>query len=234
MGSFLVLSCSKDSKPLVFSEVNILKEAATTIAVNIPKANGNSEAAQKINQTLNNFVSEALHLDAAEDKKETLAESMQSFNNSYTNFSKLITQELQGELPIWEAIIDGEVVYHTANLICIAMNSSIHTGAANSKMRIRFFNFNPKTGTLLTTSDLINNITDFTVLAQKYYHKEVVSTFIESDFFLNDNRFNLPENLGFSEEGVILLFTNFNAPGFEDEMLEFVIPYEVSNDYLKI
>ncbi|MGB1307310.1 MAG: PdaC/SigV domain-containing protein [Oceanihabitans sp.] len=217
---------------MVFSEINILNETASVIEINIPKAVGNSNTAKAINNSLVGFVNTALHIDTAENNKETIAESIVAFNKAYANFNAFISEELREELPTWEALIDGEVVYNSPEIISIAINSSINTGAANSKMLLKFYNFNPQTGDLLTTKNVVKNLSEFTALAKKYYTKEVGSTFINANSFLSTNTFKLPENLGFNEEGVILLFTNFNATGFENEMLEFVIPYEVANAYL--
>ena len=114
------------------------------------------------------------------------------------------------------------------------MNSSINTGAANSNLILRFFNFDAKTGNLLTTKNLVNDIEGFTSLVEKYYNKEVNSTFIEADNLLNNNQFKLPETLGFSEEGVIILYDNFKVGAFEKEIIEFTIPYQVADNYLKI
>ena len=227
-------SCEKENTTLAFSEVTILKETTTTIEINMPKAQGNNPAAEKVNATLNNFVCEALHIDAATPKKETLEQCMQDFNDAYSNFNTLISEELKEELPKWEALIDGEVIYSTTNFVCIAMNSSINTGAANSSLILEFFNFDTKTGALLTTKDIINNTEDFTSLVKKYYNKEVTSSFIEAESLLNKNTFKLPKTLGFSEDGIIILYDNFSVGAFEKEIVEFTIPYEVANSYLKI
>ena len=219
---------------LQFSEINILNVKQTSIEINIPKAQGNLKASEGINTVLNDFVCQALHLDASKEKANSLEESMNVFNTSYANFNTLISSELQEELPVWEALIDGEVIYNTENIVCIVMNSSINTGAANSTMVLRFFNFNPNTGTLLNTKDLVNNITDFKALVKKYYNKEISSSYIESDNLIESNTFKLPKNIGFSDEGVIILYDNFDVGAFEKEIIEFTIPYEVVNDYLKI
>ncbi|MDO6595691.1 DUF4163 domain-containing protein [Oceanihabitans sp. 2_MG-2023] len=230
----LFSSCKKESATLPFAEINILKETTTTIEINMPKAVGESLAAEKINTTLNQFTCQALHIDAAAEKKENLEESMQDFNNAYANFNTLISSELKEELPKWEALIDGEVIFKKTNFACIVMNSSINTGAANSNLVLRFFNFDTSTGDLLTTNDLINNVEEFTTLIEKYYNKEVNSTFTDADNLLNNNQFKLPETLGFSDEGVIILYDNFSVGAFEKEIVEFTIPYQVANTYLKI
>lgn len=232
---FLILSsCKKENPSITFSEINILKENTTRVEINIPKATGNSEASKAINATLNHFVYQALHVDASEEKKETLRESILSFNEAFANFNALISSELRSELPTWEALIDGEVLYTNENVACIVMNSSINTGAANNNMVLKFFNFNPKTGNVLSTKDLVHNMNEFTPLVKRYYEKEIGSTFNDATSLLNENVFKLPETLGFSDEGIIIFYDNFDLGGFEKEIIEFTIPYEVANDYLKI
>ncbi|MFD2822665.1 DUF4163 domain-containing protein [Lacinutrix iliipiscaria] len=230
----LVSSCKKETRSLQFSEINILKSTATIVEINIPKAQGESQVSKTINATLNDFVCSALHLDASREKQTTLDSSIEDFNASFSNFNTLISTELEGELPVWEALIEGELIYNNENIACVAMNSSINTGAANSAMVFQFFNFNPKTGALYSTEDLVNDISGFTDLVKKYYNKEVRSSFIDAEALLNNDTFKLPKTLGFSDEGVIILYDNFEINTFEKEIIEFAIPFEVANEYLNI
>lgn len=230
----MICSCKKESASLQFTEINIVNEGQTIIEINIPKAQGNSQVSEKINASINDFVCHALHLDASKEKQSTIKASIEAFNTSYSDFNTLITAELKAELPVWEAFIDSEVIYNNENISCIAINSSVTTGAANSTMVFQFLNFDTKTGNLFTTKDLVNNIDAFKVLVKKYYDKEINSSFNDADNFINNNAFKLPETLGFSDEGVIILYDNFDVGTFEKEIIEFTIPYEVSRDYLKI
>ena len=230
----LVCACKKDNIPLQFSEINILNDTQTIVEINMPKAQGDSQVSKTINATLNSFVCSALHLDTSKEKQETLDSSIEDFNASFLEFNTSISSELQGELPIWEALIEGELVYSNKNIACVAMSSSINTGAANSAMVFQFFNFNTNTGALFTTEELVNNIPDFTDLVKKYYDKEIGASFIDAEQLSNNNTFKLPKTLGFSDEGVIILYDNFEVGAFEKEIIEFMIPFEVANEYLNI
>ena len=112
------------------------------------------------------------------------------------------------------------------------MNTSINTGAANTSMVFKFFNFDNETGNLLTTEELVNNPSEFKILIKQYYDKEINTVF--SDVDISNNTFKLPETLGFSDEGVIILYDNFDLGSFEKEIIEFTIPYDVANQYLNI
>ena len=225
----ICFSC-KDEVTLNFSEISIIDEGETTIEINIPKAEGKTEAAKQINTTLTHFANTALNIDAVSATKANTEESIEDFKKAYKDFKTQIGKTLYTNLPPWEVLIDGEVIYKSETLASIAMNSSINTGGAHSNLVFKFYNFDLKTGQVLETKDLINEVLAFTALAKKYYDKELLSANNERiDAFDNDT-FKLPENLGFSEDGVIVFYDTFNTS--TNNVIEFTIPYAVANDYL--
>jgi len=224
-------SCKEDIQ-LHFSETTILSENTTIVEVNIPKIDGNTDTAKQINATLVDFVNNSLNIDASKKAKGTIEENISQFNESYTNFKKQITEELSQELPVWEAIVEGEVIYKNEAMVSISMNSSINTGGAHSNMSLRFFNFDITNGKVLHKSDLLLNVTEFTQLAEKYYNKELLTAYNGQQITFKNDVFTLPETLGFSDDGIVLFYDSFNAPS--KEVIEFTIPYAVANKYLKI
>lgn len=226
-----LFSCVEDIQ-LNFSETTILSKNESIVEVSIPMAEGDTDTANHINRTLEDFVNAALSIDASRKAKGTIEENISQFNDSYLSFKKQITEEFSQELPVWEAIIEGEVLYENEAIVSISMNSSINTGGAHSNMVMRFFNFDIANGTLLQNSDIFLNEIEFTQLAEKYYNKEILTAYNEQQINFKDGVFKLPETIGFSDEGVILFYEAFNTPskGF----IEFAIPYAVANKYLKI
>jgi len=224
-----VLSC-KEEVNLSFTETQIVDENDTTIEINIPKAKGQTEAAKHINTALVQFVNTTLDIEGQSETKTNITESIVDFKKAYTNFKSQIGKALHTELPPWEVLIDGEVIYKNAYLVSIAMNSSINTGGAHSNLRFQFFNFDIKTGQQLTTNDLINDVPAFTKLAHKYFEKELLSADVDRVTAFNTENFTLPKSLGFSKEGVIIFFDSFNTA--TNNIIEFTIPYVKANDYL--
>ncbi len=55
---------------------------------------------------------------------------------------------------------------------------------------------------------------------------------MEDYFFGND--FQLPESLGFSDEGLIILYNPYEIASYSQGIIEFTIPYDTINDYLNI
>ncbi|WP_452224849.1 PdaC/SigV domain-containing protein [Lacinutrix chionoecetis] len=222
-------SC-KDEVILDFAETNIVDEGETIIEINIPKAKGSSEAAKQINTTLNHFVNTALNIEGYKEPKSSTEESIADFKTSYNDFKTQIGKTLYTELPPWEVVIDGEIIYKNQSLACVAMSSSINTGGAHSNLIFRFYNFDTKTGRELQTNDLINDIPAFTTLAKKYFDKELLSAEDNRIKAFETNTFKLPEHLGFSEDGVIVFYDTFNSA--LNNIIEFTIPYTAANNYL--
>ena len=235
IASFLICivffnSCKKETL-LAFSETTILEENETFIEVNIPKAEGGSDVAKKINETLNSFGCSVLNIDASQEKKNTIEESIIAFNEAYKAFNKLLISEFPDDFPRWEALVDGEVSYQDENLVSIAMNGVVNTGSASSNMVFKFLNFDLSNGKSLSTEDLINNTEGFKDLVQKYYIKELITSQKEGTAIESEN-FKLPETLGFNEDGVIIIYDNFEFGNFTKELIEFTIPYGIANPYL--
>lgn len=222
-------SCKNEVK-LYFDEITIIDEVETTIEINIPIAKGKTEAAKQINASITQFVNMALNIEAVSSTKTSTEESIKAFKKAYKDFKIQIGKTLYTNLPPWEVLIDGEVIYKSETLACIAMNSSINTGGAHSNLVFKFYNFDVKTGQELETKDLINNISAFTALAKKYYNKELLSASNQRIDAFKSDTFKLPKNLGFSEDGVIVFYDTFNSAA--NNVIEFTIPYTVANNYL--
>ncbi|WP_299884487.1 DUF4163 domain-containing protein [uncultured Lacinutrix sp.] len=225
----LCFSC-KDEVTLNFSETSIISEDETIIEINIPKAEGKTDAAKQINTTLTNFVNTALNVDAINGNKISTRESITNFKKSYSNFKKQIGKTLYTEIPAWEVLIDGEVIFKSKTITSIAMNSSINTGGAHSNLVFKFFNFDIQTGKQLKTSDLINDVPAFTALAKKYYNKELLSANEDRIAAFKTDTFKLPKHLGFSDDGVIVFYDTFNTAS--NNIIEFTIPYVKANEFL--
>ncbi|WP_290699215.1 DUF4163 domain-containing protein [Lacinutrix sp.] len=224
-----IFSC-EDETTINFSETSIIDEDETTVEINIPKAEGKTEAAKKINATLSLFVNSALNIGVDSNTKTNAEESIEGFKKAYKDFKTQIGKTLYTNLPPWEVLIDGEVIYKSKTLTSIAMNSSINTGGAQSVLTFKFYNFDSKTGKELKTKDLLNDVSAFTDLAKKYYDKELLSAKNERIKAFETDIFALPENLGFSENGVIVFYETFNSA--TNNVIEFTISYTVANDYL--
>ena len=222
IGSFC--SCEEEIN-LVFSEINILEEKEAVVEINIPNAEGQDIVSANINSELLSFTTNALNIESDSNSEETFEKGIEQFNSSFISFKNNINSELQTELAPWEATIDGEVTYQSNNVICIAMNTYLNTGAIHGTSKISFLNFDASTGQLFDYKEFINDQTDFKRKVKSYFEKEAG--------FISDEDFKLPESIGLNDEGVIILYNINEIPSFTDKLIEFNIPFDEVKSYLK-
>lgn len=234
--SFLIMtllmfaSCEKEVK-ISFNELSIDTSKDAIVAINYPKAEGTKEIADRINQTLEDYVSKQINLSEEDLAKKTINEAVNQFNADYNTFIRDFPDSSQK----WEALIDGEVTYSSDEIISIALNTYLDTGGAHGNTNVRFFNFNPQTGEQLKSNDLVSNFEGLSELVEKRLKTAVEAKTdepIENVFFGTD--FKLPESLGFSDEGLIILYNPYEIASYAQGIIEFSIPYENVRLFLKV
>ena len=221
----LFCSCEEEIN-LAFSEINILEEKEVTVEINIPNAEGQDVISTNINSQLREFTNNALNIESDLNSESALEKGIEQFNSSYISFKNKLDSELQPELNVWEASIEGEVTYQSNNVICIAMNVYLNTGGIHGTSKISFLNFDATTGQLLDYKEFINNKGDFKMIVKGYFEKEAG--------IISDEAFKLPETIGLNEEGVIILYNINEIPSFTDKLIEFNIPFNEVKPLLKL
>ena len=62
---------------------------------------------------------------------------------------------------------------------------------------------------------------------------EIINTNLEDeDVSLDEGTFQLPKNIGYSEDGIILLYNTYEIAPYSTGIIEFVIPFEEVNSLL--
>ena len=226
-----ITSCNKEVN-LTFTETNFIKTESAIIEINIPNADGNNSVSKSINSTIEKFIINTISFSEDSIINLSLKDAVKKFDSIYVAFK----DDFEENPLIWEMLIDGEVTYQSPALTCIAINSYLNTGGAHGNMTISFLNFNSQTGQLLHLDEHIKNKTDFIKLAEKYFNIKLQESSNEDGFdnyFLGKD-FHLPENIGFSDDGVILLYNVYEIAPYSEGITEFTIPFEEALPYLKI
>lgn len=221
----LFSSCEEEIN-LAFSEINMIEEKETTVEINIPKAEGDDAISNSINSALEDFTNKALNIDASKETQETFEESIEQFNASYLEFKNQMVEELQLELTPWEAGVDGEVTYQSNQVVSIAMNTYLNTGGIHGTSKISFLNFDATTGKQLHYDEFIKDKDELKKFLKFYFEKEVES--------ISFDDFKLPETIGLSDEGVIVLYNVNEIPSYTDKLTEFTVPFDEIERFLKV
>lgn len=224
---FIVFSCSETNKTAVtFSEINVLHDDNAVIELNIPKADGNSKQSLAINKIVENHIANSLVF--LEDSSDTLQldYAISNFDSEYKSFKEGFGENAM----VWDASFDGEVTYHSPEVISIALNSYINSGGAHGNMNVTFLNFDAL-GNILKLSDVFTDLNTLTKIVQPYFEKETGGSSI--DYFWGEP-FHLPENIGLNDEGVIFFYNVYEIASYADGITEFTIPFSDIESLLKI
>ena len=221
---FFFIACKNEVKT-TFSDVNFTTENNKIVEVNIPKANGDKTVAGKINSEIQKSVIAALHIgDLDHVTSKSIKESITLFNQEYNNFKAEFPENLQQ----WEAQIDGEIMFQSPEIMSVAITSYSNTGGAHGALNISFLNFETETGELINNDKLINNLKAFKNLAKTYFDEAIK----EKDLVFDTETFELPANLAYSDDGLILLYNTYEIAPYSDGIIEFVIPFDEAKPYL--
>lgn len=221
----VVFSCQEET-PLTFKAVNVTANNTDIAEINIIEATGNETVSNNINSQITKTVVSALHIGDPDSKTETsIEESISNFNNAFEAFKAEFPETPQ----VWEAQIDGEVMYQSPYVVSIAMTSYTNTGGAHGMVVVSFLNFDVKTGNLIENDALINDLSAFKELAKTYFNQEIEGN---RDLYFEPENFTLPANIGFNDDGLILLYNSYEIAPYSTGLTEFTIPYETIEGYL--
>ncbi|MFB9051843.1 DUF3298 and DUF4163 domain-containing protein [Formosa undariae] len=224
--SLLTLASCTEKQAIIFTEESITAPNNTIVEINIPMAVGDSKAALLINTTLKKRVASELEFNQEIQATNTIEANIENFNSEYISFKNEFPESAQE----WEAQIDGEIMFESPEIISISLTSYTNTGGAHGILIISFLNFDGQTGELIQNDELIENAEQFNQLANPYFDEAISE---KKDMYLDTEKFILPQNIGYSADGLILLYNTYEIAPYAAGITEFVIPFDKANSYLK-
>lgn len=220
--SILLFGCVKDVN-ISFEEVYISSE--NRIEINIPKAKGNKTIVEVINTDIETAVARELYIGSADSESpKTINESINLFNEEFHVFKTDFPESEQ----IWEAQIDGEVLFQSPEIISVSITSYVNTGGAHGILNITFLNFESTTGKQIPNKNLFTDSDSLKEIVKKH----VIEATRKKDIVFEPENFQLPQNIGYTEDGVIFLYNTFQIGPYSSGIIEFTIPFEEIKSYL--
>ncbi|WP_411029128.1 DUF3298 domain-containing protein [Spongiimicrobium sp. 3-5] len=232
--AFLMLFSCTDTNKLTLEQVNYTLDSCTNcpnVSINVPAAAEDSKIGASINRALRE---EIISLLTFEDENEAvdIDGAIASFKNGFLELKNKYPEEAIG----WEAKIDGKVVYEDTFMLTLKLDSYLFTGGAHGYSAVRFLNFNKKKGNQLEVWELFENTKDFKRFAERKFR---IQEDIPQDdpinstgFMFEKNEFYLPENIGFTEEGMQLLYNQYEVASYADGPIALTLPYNEIKNYL--
>ncbi|MDT7829063.1 DUF3298 and DUF4163 domain-containing protein [Pricia sp. S334] len=229
-----LISCQEEEDKLTFERLRLDENPCTDcpeISIEIPRAIERTKTAAAINTALREEIIAMLLFDD-EVEVSDLDDALISFSNGYAELQKRYADETTP----WEAKIDGEIVYEDPKILTVQLDSYVFTGGAHGYSAKRFLNFDKQRGVELENWQLFQNRKDFQKYAEtKFREQEGISSeapINQTGLMFEQNRFYLPENIGFSEEGVKLLYNPYEVASYADGPIVLTLPFKEVKPYL--
>jgi hypothetical protein len=99
----------------------------------------------------------------------------------------------------------------------------IYTGGAHGALTIRLINFHAEDGLQIPNTALFTKIDALESIAKPYFDKMIKD---KGDGFFNTSEFKLSDNIGYDDEGIIMLYNVFEIAPYSTGITQFTIPYE--------
>ena len=229
----VIVSC-QDSSDITFETLTLVNtrcKECPEVSIEVPNALGNNKLAKTINLTLQEEVISKLTFDD-EITAETIPEAIDSFTNGYFELKKIYPDEIIG----WKAKINGMVTYEDNELLTIELQSYLFTGGAHGYGSTNFLNFNKKRGKEMEDWELFEDKEGFEQYAETQFRLQqnipVNNPINSTGFMFEKNHFYLPENIGFTEKGLKLLYNQYEVASFADGPIELTLPYKDIQKFL--
>lgn len=229
----LFISCQSESK-LTFEPTQLLGENCKDcpqIEINVPNALDDSAVSEAINRSVREEIISILSF-TEDETIDNVDKALQSFTSSY----KELKTKFPDEVP-WEATIDGEVVYEDENIITLMLNSYSFTGGAHGYASTSFLNFDKRQGIELENWELFDDLDGFEDFAEtKFRIQEKIpqdENINATGFMFEGDSFHLSENLGYTKEGLQLIYNQYEVASYADGPIVLILPYNEINQYLK-
>ncbi|MGI9547615.1 MAG: DUF3298 domain-containing protein [Flavobacteriaceae bacterium] len=230
-----MLSCGKDSK-LAFETKRFSNSECSQcpeINIEIPQAIEN----RKISETINNAMREEVISLLSYDEEPLVTDipgALSSFNLGFEELRKMFPDE---NMP-WEARIKGNIVFENKELLTIGLSSYIFTGGAHGYGSTRFLNFDKSGGEELESNMLFKNLEKFEEYAETKFRLQeeipIQESINSTGFMFEQDSFYLPENIGFTQEGLKLLYNPYEVASYADGTIELTLPFAEVKKFLAV
>ncbi len=238
-GDTIIPSGTLSDKSIVFTnkefkrQTTLKCETCPEVWVSVPVAEGSTVIAQKINDSVFHAV------------EQTLGEEGKHFNNYDSLLSNFIAMyektatELSSQAIIgWTGTVKGSVITQTSQLINIKLETYTNTGGAHGNSNVVSLLFDPATGNTYSLKEVINDVPALTALAEKKFRevfKIPADQSINATMFTFENdRFELPQNIFFTKEGLILHYNPYEIAPYAVGANEITLPYTAVKQYLSV
>lgn len=215
------------------SKIGCRDTLCSYVRISVPEASGIPVVSDSINNKIFHVARSIVYFGEKPTNAKSYKELMASFINSYEELNK----EFAESFP-WEAKIKAMVDYQGDSIINIKLNNYMFTGGAHGYEGNRSLIFNARTGRSLNYDQVFKDKKGFTAFAEKKFREKYKITAGKSinstGLMFVDDKFVLPQNIFFKENGILLFYNAYEVASFADGTKEILIPYSEADAFLKV
>lgn len=233
---FVFASCSKElsfENEIVKKESTLpCKKDCPKISMEIPVAKNIPVVADSINKKILTVLKEIVYFGEKPSEAKDYNSLATSFIASYEEMHKKFPSETFG----WEAKITGNIEFQSEEILNIKIDHYTFTGGAHGYQGFRSLLFHPKTGKNIANDELFKNEKKFKAFAEKEFRAKfkipAAGNINSTGFMFESDTFQLPQNIFYTNQGLLLYYNSYEAASYADGPLEIVFPYEKISGYL--
>ncbi|WP_035653074.1 DUF3298 and DUF4163 domain-containing protein [Flavobacterium sp. ASV13] len=237
---FLFLIFTSCNKELSFENETFEKKSTIpcksdcpVITIEVPIAKNVKITADSINKKVFKVIKEIVYFDENPAKATNYNILTESFISSYEEMHKKFPTETFG----WEGKIIGNVEFHSEEILNIKIDHYTFTGGAHGYQGFKSLLFDPKTGKTIFNDQLFKKEKAFKAFAEKKFREKykipAKANINATGLMFENDKFQLPQNIFYTEEGLLLYYNSYEAASYADGPKEILFPYDEINQYLK-
>ncbi|MCH2044579.1 MAG: DUF3298 and DUF4163 domain-containing protein [Saprospiraceae bacterium] len=205
------------------------QELGSCLEINIkyPKAEG---AQDELRKTMNKGL-EVKILDISNKyiANRYIARDLKAAADSFArSFEETIT-DLPDLPQRWALDIDASISHRSEQVISMAITVYANTGGAHPNSELQFINFDTRNGKAVSNTDFIIDKPKLTQLAEvafrKHWKIEAEVSYKDAGFDFPEDTFALAETMGFSKEGLVLIYNPYEIAPYVTGATELILPY---------
>lgn len=206
--------------------------AGVDVSVSYVLLKGNTEATQKINDSLRLLAVSSVTgwLDSATiaahpDTRTNLTTAVSLFASDYETMRK----DMGSVGGCWELRTTADTVHAGSKSMTIRYDTYAYTGGAHPNSNLSFYTFNRETGQRLTLSDMVTDTTALLGVVEHAFRQQQKlqphANLEEQGYFLREGRFFLPTNVGMSRDGLVFYYNPYEIAAYAVGPIQVTVPY---------
>lgn len=200
-------------------------EICSYVSLKIPRVESeNNELAQSVND----YVSEYLQQLFKENLQEPqLLKDPNVMADKFLEGYEMFKIEFPDSRAPWFIEFEAENHYITPEYFTLVLTQTTYQGGAHPNTSSAVQSFDRVNGKKVAVSDKVDR-ERLKQVAEKYFRKKAglspSADLNESGFLFEDDKFALPENMGFVKEGILLHYNQYEAAPYSNGPIQFTVP----------